>query len=359
MKPILIFFTVLSFYAPNTEAINIFKYLLCGGRPDAYKTQKILPVNFDIDQGTAPNSSPMSSESISIDHWDSKKQGSEEIQLQHEEKGQEQVQYFPFKIKSVRKNKKKFFENELLDIDPPQDTTKKSKPTKTALGQNAKKINDFLGPNGVEINLTNLSEESARELLKIKRHMENVLKIENRSDLIVLRLEKGHSLDSIKFYTGDGDFFGSIHEFNEFMDEELITVETLNEFLKIVVNFYKDFGFDEILSDCIKVILDSGVITLDMLPEWFDMSLDQIFQMACTKRLDDLAKKLVLNRETASKLNFYQGLVKVFDEGNKELFYELLHIIKTRYRKRFGSVYNKVCCNLNLNLNMDEFEEYE
>jgi hypothetical protein len=138
MKPTLIFYTVLSLYSPNTEAINIFKYFLCGGRPDAYKTQKILPVNSDIDQGT-PNSSPMSSESISIDHWDSKVQRSKQVKLQHEEEGQVQDQDDHLKIKSVLKKKKKkkkkkhhrknaavvpiseYFENnEFSDIDSPQ-----------------------------------------------------------------------------------------------------------------------------------------------------------------------------------------------------------------------------------------------
>jgi hypothetical protein len=373
MKPTLIFFTVLSFYAPNTDAINIFKYLLCGGRSDAYKTQKILPVNFDTDQGT-PNSSPMSSESISIDHWDSKKQGSEQVKLKHEEQEQDQDQDDDLKIKSVLKKKKKnkhhrkkailpisepFYE--FSDIEPLEDTPKKPKPSKTVLGENAKKIRDLLGPNGVCINLKNLSEESARELLKIKRHMENVLIYDNRSDLIILRLisrlKKAKYLKSMKFdieedYSDDKNL-----EYLGAMDEKLRTVQNLNEFLKIVFDFYKDFGFDEILSDCIKVILDSGVITLDMLLDWFDMPLDQIFQMACTKRLDDLAKKIVLDEETASKINLYEGLVKVFGEGNKELLYELLDIVGKRYGMSVGSVYNEVCWNLSLD--MDEFEEYK
>jgi hypothetical protein len=367
MKPTLIFFTVLSFYAPNTDAINIFKYLLCGGRSDAYKTQKILPVNFDTDQGT-PNSSPMSSESISIDHWDSKKQGSEQVKLKHEEQEQDQDQDDDLKIKSVLKKKKKnkhhrkkailpisepFYE--FSDIEPLEDTPKKPKPSKTVLGENAKKIRDLLGPNGVCINLKNLSEESARELLKIKRHMENVLIYDKRFDLIVLRLIsrlKKAKFDIEEDYSDDKNL-----EYLGAMDEKLRTVQNLNEFLKIVFDFYKDFGFDEILSDCIKVILDSGVITLDMLLDWFDMPLDQIFQMACTKRLDDLAKKIVLDEETASKINLYEGLVKVFGEGNKELLYELLDIVGKRYGMSVGSVYNEVCWNLSLD--MDEFEEYK
>jgi hypothetical protein len=142
MKPILIFFTVLSFYALNIEAINIFKYFLYGGRSDAYKTQKILQGNSDIDQG-APNSA-MKSDKIPIDeHFsdkDGKKQGPEQVKLQHEEQGQVQDQDDHLKIKDVPKKKKKkkkkkkhhrkkaaivpfseYFENnEFSDIDSPQ-----------------------------------------------------------------------------------------------------------------------------------------------------------------------------------------------------------------------------------------------
>lgn len=356
MKPTLLFFIILSVLCTTTEAIDFFKYFLFGGRDNNYSTCKVLPVQQaiekDKDEGT-PSCTPENSDKISSNENEQPENSSggshevTELQLPHENR---------LKVKRVQEKNHHFYSAAVV---PFQDNIESDdsfnavpvqkvniKPTKTILGVNAKMLRDLLGPNGVCINLTKLSEESARELLKIKWHMKTVLDPTDRMNFFGRRYF--NTLELYKIFTRV-----NAENLHTKVDEELPKVKNLKDFLKIVINFYKAVGVKVFIEDCTRAILSSGIFHTRELLKVFQKSIDQIFQFACSNRINHLAIKLVRKNKYSKQLNLYEGIRKAFDDGNQKLGRELLSIVGNKYGKGPGSVYRDV----HYDLELEEIEE--
>lgn len=334
MKPTLIIFSILAVLCTTTEAVNFFKYLLCGGRDSNYRTDRVLPLDYGVEK--VEEGTPNSSDRVSVnENEDVTNNGG----INEEEVNQQRENPLKTKTKKVKKNKHDKNNNIAVpfwDLENSQVAVKKPK---TVLGDNAKIIRDLLGPHGVCINLKDLSEQSASELLKIRRHMITVLDPDNRFDFLIKLPELFDYKSEVSLNNAEKLYYD--------IDDELVNVRNLKEFLRIVINFYKTLGANIILKDCIKAILNSAIFTTDELPQVLQMTFDQIFQFACINGFDALAIELVQTK-AAEELNLYRGVVRVFSERNEKLGHELLSIIGKKYGNEPGSVYYRVCDHLNV-----------
>lgn len=118
-------------------------------------------------------------------------------------------------------------------------------------------------------------------------------------------------------------------------------VRNLKDFLRTVIKFYKNRLNDATLYNCILAVMAStDIFDLQDLTEILDLSDDQMFQMACENRLNDLAKELFIRRR--EELDLSEGVLTAYKDQNMNLVLDLLVLIGEYYGKQEGSIYHKV-----------------
>lgn len=91
----------------------------------------------------------------------------------------------------------------------------------------------------------------------------------------------------------------------------------MKDFLKVAMLFYLKHCRPTIITNCTKAILASGIFTIEELPVFFEMTMDDIFQFACANGLNDLALELV--RRGTEGLNVAEGIEKATQAKNFDL----------------------------------------
>lgn len=275
---------------------------------------------------------------------DANKQGKEEVTYNSELNNycEEEELKSPFngnqpRLKKVKKPKSNAVaplsnpENAELDDNMIKISTNKDK-EKVPKSFN-EKFRDFWIKNRLSAEyLTDLKEESARELLKIQLPITIVLNSERRTELM------SHELRYVYVNGPIDPVIDRIFEFDKEIDEDLKTVRSLKDFLKVLVKFYNGCRTDLVLWDCTKAILSSGVFELDELPKIFDMNFTELLEFACKNNLSDFSKKMVIER--GQRIDLVNTVLKVFkDYKNDKLGNELFSLIGEQYGRENGSAY--------------------
>lgn len=180
------------------------------------------------------------------------------------------------------------------------------------LGEKATEIRNLIHSKFKHVDVSGLSEESAAELLKIKKHLDNVLTYGRRNDLLLRTA--GYSCTNFSEMKEKAE---KTNTFNSNIGYYFSTAKNLKDFLKVVIMFYNKLGREKITTECTKAILASGVFEIKDLPTFFEVTFDEIFQFACKNGLNNLALELV--RRRTEGLNIAEGIAKATQEKNFEL----------------------------------------
>lgn len=202
--------------------------------------------------------------------------------------------------------------------------------------RHSKKLCRFFEENDLLIDCSefSFSEKGSKNLLEIQAAMRTVLSLEKRLNLILKELDRANIT---------GSYADSRLEFNDEISEDLSNVRNLKDFLKTVIKFYKNRLSETTLSKCILAIMAStDLFNLQDLTEILNLSDDQMFQIACENRLNDLAKELFI--KSKEELYLYEGVLAAYKDHNMDLFMDLLARIGDIYGRQEGSKYHRILC---------------
>lgn len=184
----------------------------------------------------------------------------------------------------------------------------------------------------------NLSEESARKLLKISRPLKFVLSADDRDEVVTLYLESNNrgNKNILKF----GEF-----EFIKNFEIEFELIDDLGQYLKMVLKFYKKFC-DILFKMCLIAILEAEIFTIDQLCEIeidFPLCIDELFVFACTENVPKVALML-LDRVKNDNI-IIKGVKAASKNNHQDLTSSLINKIEAIYGYD-SSIYHETVYNL-------------
>lgn len=310
MKPSLLLFSFLAI-ATSCEASNLLNFFFGSGKNKNKKLNRILPAGHEkyIDDLEWPDTTPSTPPSV--------------------EKRERSFKDFDTAKSKIVPVNASSYDTIILDM-PPNFVKPKQK---RSLGKMANKVRKALAPKILQ-GFTELSEEGARELLKIKFHMQVVLDEEKLYDLMLTDSERIQSLKALR------EKFAEYDVLNEEINQNIKDATCLKDFLKIVLKFYNKVSKDLVLNDCIKAILASRVFTLQEWPEVFGMSYQEIFNFACLHDVPAVALDIV--KERIEGVELAPGVLDAAEVGNHELVNELVHVIGEVHGTDRDSLYHSI-----------------
>ena len=347
MRPTFLLFSLLSIFATVTESSRILNFLLRGGaqkrRVSPTEGLQVKTSNeLDTPVITKPNT-PLNSHSASTDL--------DEISIHTQESSivtQKPTDNSDMKLNPLAAaiSKKKVVPaldfgalNKMFDEEAELVAKAKDNRNLTVqINRPGKYVAEFIEifeKNKKKINLDGLSEEGARELLKLKHPLNTVLNSKERIHLMLDELNF-----TLKVSDSPKEIVDKICDFDSEIASDLTAVSTLKEFLKVVLKFYNVCYKDLVLKDCVKYILAAEIYEIEEFPAVFEMDLNEIFLLACENGIEAVALKLVKRRTKG--LDLVEGVKKALYANDTKLATELTRSIGEIYGTDSDSIYHKI-----------------